>query len=118
MTLGCGPGFDFTGTWKGRRSLEGAPDSDPVIVGNLNRVVLTVKPNGRFDLLDFGMPQAGTWRSSGLSANLQIDQVFDQPLRKGEQVDHPKLEAREDGTVAFASKRGLVILKRESQPSP
>jgi hypothetical protein len=113
--LGCGPRTDFNGTWKGRRDLKGSPGADPVIVGNLNRVELTLKPNGRFDLFDFGFPRSGTWTSSGDAANLTIDQNFDR-RNANDMNSGLTLKSMGKDTAEFQSDAGKVILKRELQP--
>lgn len=119
VLAGCGPRLDVAGNWNGRRNIPGEKGADPVIVGNYNRVVLTIKPNGRFDLFDRGFPRSGTWERSGNGVVLTIDQLLGGPIRAGDPKPEPyRLTPTSKDKATLDGPAGKVMLSRESQPSP
>jgi hypothetical protein len=80
------------------------------------RVVLTLKPNGRFDIFDQGFPYSGMWSQTSEGASLSVDQAFDRRLEPGEPKKEYTVTLQKDGSAKLSSLGQEVSLQRESQP--
>ena len=54
-----------SGTFRGARKETGRPGADPIVLAQLNRVILKIGANGRADLEDGGIPWEGQVTRSG-----------------------------------------------------
>jgi hypothetical protein len=80
--MGCGPShsFQYVGQWEAHRELPKQAGVDPEIAYQASRVVLTIKSDGTFDLVDAGYPHGGNFEVDGDHAVLTITSVMGQPM--------------------------------------
>jgi len=71
--VGCSSPASFVGKWEGKQSLSLTPGTDIYMRTTLERVALTVIPNGRFTLVVQGLPVAGRLDVDGNTAQLRAD---------------------------------------------
>jgi uncharacterized protein YbjT (DUF2867 family) len=71
--VGCSSPASFVGKWEGKQSLSLTPGTDIYMRTTLERVALTVTPNGRFTLVVQGFPVAGRLDVDGDTAQLEAD---------------------------------------------
>lgn len=128
FAAGCGGSFAWTGKWVGKRTLELPPNGNPYVMATLAKVELTILPNGRFELLESGVPKSGTVRTEGRRAYLKVTHFMDRPLSdQGEAAlkmnQEIRLSVQKDGSIEFDDPGGLVREKvrlvremTESQP--
>ena len=64
-----------TGTFRGSRDEAGRPGADPVVVAQLNRVILRIDAEGRADLEDGGIPWEGQVSRAGDRLVLSVEAV-------------------------------------------
>jgi hypothetical protein len=101
---GCGgPGFDFTGTWRGERQVENAP---PHIAGAIGKVELEMMPNGRFRLTHLSLPTEGRYRIEDGVALLTVEQALGKPVIPGSPESQLHQEIRlvpqDDGSLLMS----------------
>ena len=115
---GCGPRFNFEGTWQGERQVQLVENADPTIGRTLSKVQLTIKSNDDYVLVDGGLPSAGHLNRIEKGAELDPTKVYDRSIER----QPPETQVRfrgttitiENGTLRFMSKGGgTAILKRE-----
>lgn len=80
LLAGCSDRKSFEGTWEGRRATQAVEGADPVIVGTLARVKLTIRPSDRFLLIDGGVPKEGEIQFGGDGPYLSVDTFVGQQL--------------------------------------
>jgi hypothetical protein len=127
MPCSHGHTFEYDGKWEARRILDARPGADPEIVLQASRVILTIKPNGTFDLTDAGFSHSGTYSVEGDHAILTITTVLGQPMSR----QAPDVQARNkpirimplhDGTLRFYDPGGFdqtgLIMKRDTADKP
>lgn len=124
---GCGRTFDFQGVWKANRNLPTPPGGDPAIAKTLGAIRLEILGNGRFTLLEGGVPKEGSISYREGKAFLNVDTYMDRPIEDaGPQVvaqNVPiELAPQPDGSITLTDPKGFdpkpIVLKRESQPAP
>ena len=117
--------FNFEGKWSGKRSLPNNEKGENPILNTIAKVDLDLKSNGRFTLLEGGIPKEGTYRTEGKKAFLKVDTFMDRPIEDQGKlaVDMNKeieLTAKEDGSLLFTDPAGLdpqsVRLERAKAP--
>jgi hypothetical protein len=122
--VGCGRTFDYTGQWSGKRDIPLKPGDNEVILNTIAKVELTMHPNGRFDLLEGGIPKDGTYRTDGMKAHLKVERFMQRPIEEqGETAvkmnQEILLEAQSDGSLVFTDPAGFqqesVRLIRKSE---
>lgn len=113
------------GVWVGDRKIIAPPGQDITIAKTLSEFRLELKPDGRFTLLDSGIPKEGVFRSSNGKVYLQVDTIMNRPLSSSEEhvrKSHVETELKpiDDQTMEYIDPQGFdaspLILKRESQP--
>src|SRR5687767_11941287 len=62
--------FNFEGQWSGKRALANNEKGEDPILNTIAKVDLELKSNGRFTLLEGGIPKEGTYRTEGQKAFL------------------------------------------------
>ena len=128
-SMGCGgPSFNFEGHWSGKRNLPRRPGDDDVILNTISKVDVDVKPDGKFDLFDAGMPKSGRYRTEGLKAFLKVETIMERPVEEHgtasvEMNKEIQLMAQKDGSIVFSDPGAawqepvkLVREKGEAQP--
>ena len=120
--------FNFEGKWSGKRSLPNNEKGENPILNTIAKVDLDLKSNGRFTLLEGGIPKEGTYRTEGKKAFLKVDTFMDRPIEDQGKVavdmnKEIELAAKEDGSLLFTDPAGLdpqsVRLERQKQePQP
>ena len=70
---GCSSPPSFVGKWEGKQSLSLTPGTDIYMRTTLERVDLTITPNGRFTLVVQGLPVAGKLELDNDGAQLRAD---------------------------------------------
>lgn len=125
-----GPSFNFTGHWTGRRDLPKKPDDNAVILNSIAKVDLELRPDGRFELLEGGVPRSGSYRVDGRDAYLRVTHFMNRPIEDQGQTavklnQEIELKAQNDGSITLRDPAGftkdsvkLVREKSESQPAP
>jgi hypothetical protein len=126
LLAGCvnSPRFDYVGTWKGRKSVEGQPGADPDVINSLAKVELQVKPTGRFAIYYAPYSMEGTLERTSNGGALPVDLLMGREIeRQPEDVrkEIPRLELipGEDGTLRLKDPRNPseeIVLKREAKP--
>ncbi len=126
--LACGPSFDYPGTWTGLRKLHVAPGTDPAVLRSLEKVVVTIHPNRRFELFESDLPKEGSVSYSGGRALLEIQDILGhrieaEPQEVRNAYSKPmELVPNSDGTLSFIDpnfpERPPVTLTRKSTPTP
>jgi hypothetical protein len=126
MLGGCTSGLrvDYRGTWEGRRELTLDPSTAPDVATSLQQVVLVIDDQGRFDLLDRGVPRQGNIASTANGLRLEIDRVMglrleSQPADVREELPRYVVSPNEDGTLTLRDlkvKGDSVNLKRAPKP--
>ncbi len=122
LSLGCGPSHDWsTGVWKGDRQLAG---EDPAMMRTLSKVELTLRPEGRFELIESGLSGAGRWQSEGDYVWLDLEEMLRRPISPRDRAEMHPIELRwlGDDRLEYRNPNGFtptsVILKRETKPVP
>ena len=120
--------FNFEGKWSGKRSLPNNEKEEDPILNTIAKVDLELKPNGRFTLLEGGVPKEGTWRTAGKTTFLKVDTFMDRPIEDQGKVavdmnKEIEVAAQADGALLFTDPAGLdpqtVRLERQKQePQP
>lgn len=113
LLFGCGPSFQWNGHWTGKRNLPLPEGGDPAILSTISKVELTLEPNGRFELLEGGLPKSGTFHAEGQTAYLKITHFMDRPIEaQGEAAvkmnQEIVLTAQKDGSVLFDDPGGIA----------
>jgi hypothetical protein len=126
--LACGPGFDFSGTWTGLRKLQVAPGTDPAVLRSLEKVVVTIHPNGRFELFESDLPKEGAVSYSRGRALLEVQNILGHRIEAEPQefrdayAKPMELAPQPDGTISFIDpnfpERPPVTLTRKSASAP
>jgi hypothetical protein len=122
--LGCGQRFDYTGTWRGERTLELTPETDRAMANTLRRVELTIKPDGRFVLVQGGLPKEGRVHYGGDRASLEVETILGQPAhREGDgraKGADPEVTPTSEGKLQIYDPAELgperILLSRLPQP--
>ena len=119
--ISCGPRTDFRGIWSGKRPGK-APESVPSYEWNsIMQVNLRVYDNGRFDLLNMGLPKSGTIVTDGNKATLTVTKIANQDvqLQTAETkatIGPIELVKQSDGTLLFSDPKSAdpsqVVLKQ------
>jgi hypothetical protein len=119
--ISCGPRTDFRGIWSGKRPGK-APDGVPSYEwASISEVKLYVYDNGRFDLMNMGLPKSGTIVVEGNKATLTVTKIANQDVSR--QTDETKatigpieVVKQPDGTVIFSDPKSAdpskVVLKQ------
>jgi len=124
MGVGCGPTFNFQGHWVGKRNLPKQPGGDDAVLNTIAKVDLKFLPNGRFELLEGGVPKLGTYRTEGTTAFLRVTHYMDRPISEQGSAavamnDEIQVKSTPEGKVIFSDPRGLwqepVTLTREKE---
>lgn len=63
------------GTFIGHRNDPGQPGADPVVVAQLNRVILKIDADGKANLEDGGLPWEGHVTRSGDRIDFEVDAI-------------------------------------------
>ena len=107
LTLaGCSSPASFVGKWEGKQSLSLTPGTDIYMRTTLERVALTVTPNGRFTLVVQGLPVAGRLDVDGNTAQLRADTRAGMPAAR-EVVGKITLET--NGEIRLSVGEGKAI---------
>ena len=127
LLTGCGPRFDWAGTWMGMRDLPPDANNPAPILHTLSRVNLEMRINGTFSLIEGGVPREGEWSATGTEATLIIKRVMDRPVDRigsgAERLTQPiKLKAEDHDSINYDNPASIdgkdVLLKREPQRPP
>ena len=114
----CGSGFTWEGTWSGKRNMPLKPGTPTYLANSLQRVTLTLKSNGEYELNASGVPHRGMYHISGKEGTLEQVTLLDRPT---EPVPPVVMKANKDGTITLSSPDSFdsnaIILHRESQPT-
>lgn len=119
---GCGNSHRWQGKWVGKRDVKPRPGEDISILNTLTKIELTVHSDGRFDLLQSGVPFGGRIRDVGKKAYLKVDSYFnkyilDDPSMKRLTDSEIELSAVNENEISFHDPTGFdekpVVLKRE-----
>ena len=113
LASSCGSSFPWPGHWVGQRNLPLPEGGDPGILATIGKVDLILKENGRFELLEGGLPKSGTFRTEGNRAFLKITHFMDRPIeQQGDAAmkmnQEIELSAQKDGTIVYDDPGGLV----------
>jgi len=113
LQVGCGGPSPYVGSWLGERDIEFEPGTDPALSGTARRVSLRIQPDGKFLLVDGGMPMEGR-----LEANrLTVQYVADRPVPPEFPQAYGLIE--DQGTVKLTTPTGIIAMQRdESATSP
>jgi hypothetical protein len=101
---GCGPKYNFEGSWLGRRSMKvnaGTPSYEAL---TLQTVKLFIHSNGRFELQDMGERKEGTISVQGEKAVLVITKIEGVDIR-----NQPKETQDSVGPIDLTSLDGKTI---------
>lgn len=124
---GCsGSHFNFEGKWLGLRDFKAEPGQDVSILRTLAKIELNVKPNGKFELFEGGLPYDGSFRESGGIGYLRIQAVMNKPIESQGAFSklgdtEIELHPTKDGDLDYVDKAGYdakpIRLKRQAQRS-
>jgi uncharacterized protein YbjT (DUF2867 family) len=106
--VGCSSPASFVGKWEGKQSLSLTPGTDIYMRTTLERVALTVTPNGRFTLVLQGLPVAGRLDVDGNTAQLQADTRAGLPAAP-EVVGKITLETNGDIRLSVGEGKGISL---------
>lgn len=116
-----GPSFNFVGEWRGFRDIKALPGEDPTILRQLAKLDLTIKPNGKFELIESGLPYEGNTREQGGSMYLRIQYVLGKSVESEpsyKKVGEIELELKplESGKLQFTDPAGFdkkpIVMER------
>lgn len=84
MLAGCevNEARHHVGKWKGRRKVTVPEGADPRVAATLEIVELDVKENGRFTLLNLGIPLEGTVGKQNGKPALWVDSLMMRPIQE------------------------------------
>ena len=82
VSVNCGGGFDFGGTWVGERKSIADPSADPVVAKVLTRIQVVIKPNLTFIFIDGGRPREGTLRLVDGHGEFEVQKYMGQPVQR------------------------------------
>jgi len=105
---GCASPRPYVGRWEGTQALLLAPETDRDTAATLRRVVLTVKPNSRFLLVEKGLPREGELDADSLMADSEA----------GRPIARASLGTvrREQGEVVLTLAAGTIVRLRAAKP--
>jgi hypothetical protein len=121
LPSGCGPQFNFDGTWKGNRNLPIKNGENPGVVRTLGQVTLTIE-GSRFKLAEMGIPMDGSFTVRDGKGFLKIESRAGTPIDKEpaeiqKQMKEIELTPRKDGKLDYFDPGGFfdspVTLTRE-----
>ena len=121
---GCGGAHQWYGEWQGDLQLVGNRIPDDPVKATINRIRLTLKPDGSFEMVRSGIPETGDFRSGGDRAFLTIKTRFGQPVSlsgPGTQAMNRDLtlDWQKDDSLLFTDPAGFdthpVLLDRKAQ---
>lgn len=122
---GCNGSAQFQGRWVGERDIPVPEGGDRALAATIGRVRLEIKPNGRFDLVEAGMPKSGRVRYADGRAFLRIERIMHDPIEKlsphvARENHEIVLTVQRDGTLLYDDPRGFdpepLVLRRETKP--
>lgn len=123
--VGCGGGFNYSGTWIGRREVKVPAGADETIYNTFSKVELTVSADGEFELMESALPKSGKLITTGNGARLKVEYIFGKTVAtQGKEVAARNreilLEPQPDGTLIFTDPGDFdpkpVRLSRKPKP--
>jgi hypothetical protein len=119
-SFGCASRLPLQGDWRAERHLEFAHGIDPYAAVTLNRVVLNIKENGDFQLVDLSIPREGKLDLTAKTQTLGFDVIAGRPANRSSEsisLDYT-INYRDDDTIEL--KKGSdpsILLHRETKPT-
>ena len=119
--ISCGPRTDFRGIWSGKRSDKAPPGVPSYEWASISQVKLYIYDNGRFDMMNMGLPKSGTIVVDGNKATLTVTKIANQDVSRQTEETKSTLGPIEivkqtDGTVLFNDPKSAdptqVVLKQ------
>ncbi|MBZ0214673.1 MAG: hypothetical protein K8H99_12805 [Nitrospirae bacterium] len=119
LALGCVRTWSADGEWLGQREVP-VSGLDPAVAKSLGLVKLTIR-DGRFELLEAGIPKEGSVRYDPDRALLHVEKYMGRPMdqaAKGIRENNVPLEIKpgHDGTLLFHDPKGFdrepLVLKK------
>ena len=94
----------WVGEWRGEQPLlfQGGQPTDSPIANTLRSVRVTIKTDGRFEMLKGGMAYSGFATLTGGKATLRVTELLGQPIERAVAGGQPftiTMERREDGRI-------------------
>lgn len=103
--VGCsGERGAWVGEWRGEQAalFQGGEPSNPAIANTLRAVRVTIKTDGRFEMLKGGLAYSGFATLTGSKASLRVTELLNQPIERASPGAQPftvTLERRDDGRI-------------------
>ncbi len=122
VMVSCGGRSEFVGAWRGERDVKPRPGEDPAMLRTYSRLDLTIEADGRFQMVDAGMPKAGAVRYEGKDAFLRVETILERPLTPGvaEMNEEILLLPQPDGSLLLTDPKGFdakpIRLRRKTAP--
>lgn len=110
--IGCGPRFNWEGTWTGNRNLPPKNGEDPIVLRTIGQVTVIIE-GSQFKMKEGGMPFTGTVRHADGKAFLKVETRMNTPISKEpkevqDAMKEIELTPREDGKIDFVDPGGLI----------
>lgn len=107
--------------------MKGDPAAAPYVMFTANTIKLNIKPNGRFELQDMGIPEQGNVSFLGHSAVLTVTEIMGVDMERQSvatlsRIGPIELTAQSDGTILYSDPKSIdpsiVRLKRIATVAP